>query len=559
MNSSATFLSNLGFTVFPCLPSKQPRVPRGADWRTPREYEWEETDLVGVAVPLDTVVLDIDDLAVFRATGLEVTPSVFSSTRREGGIHIYYRSLRPVDQVTAGRSLGYDTRVGGKGYVIAWHPDDWLPVAEWGIAPKWLYETRSDTAPPPGTAADQTAPLGTRSDILSFLGRLAVNGSLTESDYSSILSRRLADGTITSLDPSRPWTDADLRKLAAEAAKWPAARQGQLILSPTSSRSLPALPEGLTGMNGADLLGLVLPPLQWRIDGLLPEGLGIIAAPPKTGKSVLAYQMAVELAAGGTEMLGCAVHPAPVLYYALEDGQRRSQSRVLSMLRDRDPEMLRRNLFLRWDAPRLGGDLEAEMHGWLQDHPGGLVIIDVLAKVRPLASSVKSKNAYDEDYDALTGVHRVTKLNPGSTILVVTHDRKAGSEDWMTRVTGTRGVTGAADFVMFINRTRGEGGGTLALAGRDVEDDSINMRFDVAGWTKADMQFTVSSISDIRERIYTWLVNNGPAFQAAIFDGLSAQYPNVTKDIIDHRIADMGRDGHITRTPGGWIAAEYDD
>ena len=77
-------------------------------------------------------------------------------------------------------------------------------------------------------------------------------------------------------------------------------------------------PAHLREMDAEELLGLDLPPMQQAIEGLLPEGLAS-SAPPKAGKSLLCYQMAVESVFGG-DIFGINVERRPVLYYALEDG-----------------------------------------------------------------------------------------------------------------------------------------------------------------------------------------------------------------------------------------------
>lgn len=323
-------LKSLGLTVFPCGDNKTPRTP--GDWRIEREYDWRESDLIGVAVPDGCVVLDIDDMAKFRATGLEVRMSAYAGTRREDGLHIYYRTNGEVAQQTQGNDLGYDTRVGGKGYVIAWDPQKWVSPSEWALAPDWLY------APAPRSGAaerDEAAPLGTRTDILSHLGKIASRVQLAPEEYFGILDALRTAGRIVALDPKRPWTDADLSELAVEASKWEPVREAPPILF-----NVQPAPDGPAGMNAEEVLALKLPPLRWRVPKLLPEGLGVIAAPPKTGKSVFAYQLGVELAFGGS-VLGIPVPKEEVLYYALEDGPRRTQSRVSGMLRGRSDGLSR--------------------------------------------------------------------------------------------------------------------------------------------------------------------------------------------------------------------------
>lgn len=61
---------------------------------------------------------------------------------------------------------------------------------------------------------------------------------------------------------------------------------------------------------------LVIPPVEWRVDGLWPEqSLGTIIGPPKIGKSWAALDLAITAVAGG-EHLGRNVNrTGPVLYF----------------------------------------------------------------------------------------------------------------------------------------------------------------------------------------------------------------------------------------------------
>lgn len=542
---AALSMAAKGFRVFPAH-DKRPLV----NWSTEASAvpdvvagwwkRWPDAQ-IGLPMPPRTVAVDIDDVDAAReanASGLiEFVMTPGQATPR--GFHYFYRTDgRDVPQFT--KAYGVDTRVGGRGYVIVYEPDNVPPVDEWAPAPEWLYAFR----PPAGPEAPRdTSTMGTRGDILSWLGSFPARGlALSAAEYLSLLRTALSEGRIVSLDPRRPWADEDLATLASEAAKWEVN-----IPLPSPAMGLPPGPSG--AMDALDLLRLDLPPLRWAVDSLVPEGMGLLAAPPKTGKSLFAYQLAVHLNLG-IPLLGYEAERRPVRYYALEDGERRSQDRIKNVLKGMP---LHPGLELKWDAPRLGGPLETEVSEYLSEHPNGVVIIDVLAKVRG-AHSVKGKNAYDEDYDALSGLHGVAKLHPGSTVLIVTHDRKAGSDDWMTRVTGTRGVTGAADFTIFINRKRGENDGTIVSTGRDSADIAIPVQFTGEGWRSADPTTLIGAKSAIRVAIHQWLLANGPAHKAQIARGLGEKF-----DTVVHRVDDMEKDGQLVAGKDGYYVPGADD
>jgi hypothetical protein len=537
-----------GFDIFPAK-HKRPLI---TSWKTGTSREpgvitawWKQFPAaeIGVPMPPGTVAIDIDDIdAVKRAEadGLEFPETAWQKTRTEGHyqrFHVTDPTAGDVPQVVGRGGIKMDTRAGGKGYVIAYEAAA-FDTRTWTPAPSWVYES----AYVPQAPRDPGAPLSTHAELISWLGSFvnSTKGQFDEAMLLSILKGMYANGRIVSADPAWPWSEADFKALARDAANFE-------VLTPSAplliGESGPA-DEGLGGMDAADLLKLDLPPLAFAFVGLIPEGLGVIGAPPKAGKSLLMYQAAVSLTAG-SDLLGQKGEPRPVRYYALEDGRRRSQSRIKDILQGRP---LGKGFELRWTAPKLGGPLEEEVNAYLIDHPKGVVIVDVLGKVRPTGKS--GLNAYDEDYSLLTGIHRVTQKHPGSVVLFVTHDRKAGSEDWMTRITGTRGVTGAADFIIFINRHRGDSTGTVYVTGRDIEDLSIPVAFEGYGWRVATPVEATSATAPAQSEVLEWLEKNGPAMVSVIAAGVGKSRQAVNDLLKKLELAGMA---HFT-SGEGWEA-----
>lgn len=514
-------------------------------WQT-----WPDAE-IGVPMPEGTVAIDIDNLKAVQLAEqrgeLQFRPTPGQQTR-SGGFHFFYRTDgRPVPQVVKRGGVELDTRVGGKGYVIC-YDEAAFHTEEWADAPEWVYATAEEEHAEPREGG---APMGTRNDILSWLGTFAARGiALSERQYLTLLREKAREGEIIALDPDRPWTDKDFAVLASEAAKW---EVGKVLLPPLLKGEDAVLKQGLAGMDAADLLRMDIPPLQWAFQGLLQEGMVVIAAPPKVGKSLLAYQMAVHLVMG-LDLLGCAATKRPVRYYALEDGQRRSQARILGVLRAIGTNIIARGLDLRWTAPTLGGGLEAECGEYLQANPGGVIIIDVLSKVRPPHMGGKSLNAYDEDYKLLEQLHDVTRRNVGSSIVVITHDRKAGAEDWVSRVTGTRGITGVADEVIYIDRKRMENMGTIKVTGRDAADLTLSVAFAGDGWQLADANALIEGMSPTRQLIYNYVAANGPAMQKDISEGTGIKHENVLT-----QVSRMTKDGQLQAGPGGYTVVPLGD
>lgn len=212
------------------------------------------------------------------------------------------------------------------------------------------------------------------------------------------------------------------------------------------------------------------PPLRWVVPGLIPEGLTILAGRPKAGKSWLALQVALAAAAGGRALGAVDVGPARrVLLLALEDGDRRLQQRARHLM-EGGPLPPRLD-YLTDVPPPTAVDV---IRRWLtstDDDVSPLVVLDTLGRVLPPAGL--GQGTYERDYQAAAALKRVVDERPGTAMIVVHHTRKIGGEDFVDHVSGTSGLTGAADAVAVLSRPRGEDRGLLRITGRDVEEREL--------------------------------------------------------------------------------------
>jgi RecA-family ATPase len=186
---------------------------------------------------------------------------------------------------------------------------------------------------------------------------------------------------------------------------------------------------------------------------------------------VLSLGLAV---ASGTPFLAVPVEQRPVLYLALEDGHRRLQERQRRIL---DEQPAPEALVLRID-PLDASDAAKQ---FATDHAGTnpVIIIDTLARIRPARQ--RGADIYREDYQFARSLKDIADL--GATVLGVHHTRKAESEDFLEAASGTNGLTGAADFVMVLQRKRTENNVLLKITGRDVAEASYNLLFDDGLWS----------------------------------------------------------------------------
>ena len=81
------------------------------------------------------------------------------------------------------------------------------------------------------------------------------------------------------------------------------------------------------------LVDMHLPKNIFSVDGLIAQGVTILAGPPKIGKSWLALWLAV-MVAKGDPIWGMGVKQGTTLYLCLEDSTLRIQNRLFEITED---------------------------------------------------------------------------------------------------------------------------------------------------------------------------------------------------------------------------------
>ena len=340
-----------------------------------------------------------------------------------------------------------------------------------------------------------------------------------------VLVRRAASVSVVEWPDAPPSGDAvdfladhgaeDVEALLSEARPW----------APTSSIEI---------VSASSLMAMDFPELQWAIDRILPEGAAVLAAAPKIGKSWLVDDWAVAIALGGFAMGSTKVDAGQVLLLPLEDSPRRMQSRLRRILRGRDVPPL---LDVAFDWPRFGAGFEEHVHEWVAAHDHArLIVVDTLAKVRPQQKG--NRQLYEVDYEDMSVLASIVKAKPGLAVAVVHHDRKAESDDFLDAVSGSHGITGAADTILVLRRSRRSVDAVLHVTGRDVEEDSHALRFDAGLWELTNAPIPEASME--RNEIVAWLLENGPAGPAEVAKALGK-----SPEAIRKLMSGMKRNGQL--------------
>jgi hypothetical protein len=226
-------------------------------------------------------------------------------------------------------------------------------------------------------------------------------------------------------------------------------------------------------MDAAALLQQEIKPVKHVVPGWIPEGLLILAAAPKVGKSTLILQVANCKAAGLT-FWGYDVPPGKVLMIDLETNERRLR-RKLEAAGATALEPGRLLYATDWPRGNLGVDKIAQTLD--ADPEIELVVIDTLQRFRDVGSG--RQNAYAADYDALAPLQQLCRERSGLAIVVVHHKRKAASDDPIDSINGSAAIAGAADSIWIMGRKGGEY--TLHIQARDWERDEDEFRIERDG------------------------------------------------------------------------------
>ena len=225
----------------------------------------------------------------------------------------------------------------------------------------------------------------------------------------------------------------------------------------------------LETMTAEQLQSAPYSPVPFLVDELLPEGLHILAGAPKIGKSWLALWLCL-CVSQGQPLWNFAVTQGKVLYLSLEESYRRIQSRLFDLTEDA-PSTLHFAIL----ADTLKHGLEQQIEQFLVEHPATkLVVIDTLQRVR---SAGGDSNLYANDYQDV-GLLKQLADKQHIAILLIHHLRKLHDDDPMNMISGSTGLSGAADSTfVFQKNSRLANVASLHCTGRDIPDRTLKLEF----------------------------------------------------------------------------------
>ena len=273
--------------------------------------------------------------------------------------------------------------------------------------------------------------------------------------------------------------------------------------------------------------------VEWLVDGLLPvDGLSLLVAPPKVGKSTLARCLAVATGSGG-EWLGRSVKRGAVIHLALEE----RPATVRGHYDDLEAPDEGIHVLLGQAPP------PAERLEWLRtaitDTGATLVLID------PVQRWVKISDG--NDYSTVTerlGPYIDLARELGVHLALVHHSRKGGGERG-DEVLGSSAFFGSVDTIISLRVT--EGRRVFYASGRDgVDIQKTLLTMNDSGLVSLAGTKAAADRADLARRIFEWLADQSePVTKDKIRRGVRADQTQVVKAlqqlVADQEVATTGR------------------
>jgi hypothetical protein len=247
-----------------------------------------------------------------------------------------------------------------------------------------------------------------------------------------------------------------------------------------NGKPMPEQPARFVIRDAGDLLMTAPTPVNYVIDQWLPEGLTLLVASPKLGKTTLAMQIILALVTGST-FWGQDVTRGKALMIDLETNERRLRRKLEQAgVATLDQGLL----YYATDWPK--GILGVERIAITLDEDPAikLVVIDTLQRFRD--SGTGKQNAYAADYDALAPLQQLCRDRAGLSIICIHHKRKAATDDPVDSINGSAAIAGAADSIWIMSRKGSEY--TLHIQARDWErdEDTFSIERDAGRWRLVD-------------------------------------------------------------------------
>jgi len=438
-------------------PGKHPRTAHGVKdatieptkirqwWR-----QWPRAN-IGFATGSSSALLVIDQdgpqgALTLKARALPRTPTV--RTGRLGGRHLYFRLSGQQVPNRVKFAPGLDLRAEG-GYVIA-PPSrhvsgavyEWItfPDTPLAAAPAWLLEYPEEAHADHGPALNYLEQVRRGVDKgYRHYTALRIAGSLLARnippDIVKVVLRHYASNCRPPHDPE------DCDRIVADIAAKEAAKAPDSIRPPKGGVRDES---NFRPESASELLASRPEPERWVWDRLLPQGgVTVLAAYMKTGKTTLAYPLALAVAKG-QPFLNHPTQQGAVLILAVEEHPRMILRRLRRFGLDHDDPVYVHRGRLEYSPAAI-----REIQAFILANHITLLVVDTLARFWNISD--ENNNA-----EVIRRVNPILDLarDTDCAILLIHHERKSGGEEGRS-IRGGSALLGLVDQALILDRRQG--------------------------------------------------------------------------------------------------------
>jgi RecA-family ATPase len=176
------------------------------------------------------------------------------------------------------------------------------------------------------------------------------------------------------------------------------------------------------------------------------------------------------------------------------------------------------------------GGLE-DLTKWIEVHPSvRFIVIDTFSKIRPLNASYGT--LYTKDYTEISMLKKIADQH-SVAVVVIHHLRKASAQDELDMITGSTGLTGAADSLLILKRQRASKEAVLFISGRDIEEQNLALKFTPStfSWTLLGQAEEYKLSKERQEILRVLELANGPLKLKDIAGAVGKKEPVVHKHL----------------------------
>jgi hypothetical protein len=217
------------------------------------------------------------------------------------------------------------------------------------------------------------------------------------------------------------------------------------------------------------LMTKVLEPIDFLVDGMIISyGTGVIAGPKKKRKSFLATQLS-QAVASGNDFLGHPTKQGRVLHFALEDGERRTQSRLKQQ---KTSIGLPIDYVYRWPYWNTEEGFN-QLVGIIRELRPRLIVVDTFTKC---LNGKPDQNAAGDMAEFGNKIHDLA-LEYNVMILFIAHHGKMSTRDPGFDIRGSSAIPSSTDVNIGLYKNE-DGTFELIGEGRDIADFDLRIKFD---------------------------------------------------------------------------------